>query len=70
MAMADRKNAHLRPINWLGMRKPPNNEALSVSIESFDLLAAIEADAGFDGMIPDPILETDLIDRLETEDSL
>jgi hypothetical protein len=37
--------------------------------ESLDLLSTIETAAGSDGMIPDPVFETDLIDRTDCSDS-
>jgi len=43
---------------------------LAGATESIDLVQVVDADSGFDGMVPDPILETDLIERMEQENSV
>jgi hypothetical protein len=37
--------------------------------EGISFLMAMELDGGFDGMLPDPIFEADLVDRLELLDA-
>jgi hypothetical protein len=47
----------------------PNDAAVVPKSNRDGLPAVFEVDSGFDGMLPDPILERDLIDRMENEDS-
>ena len=47
-----------------------NDEAWGKQEDNNYHLAAIEKDGGFDGMLPDPIFEADLFERLERLDSL